>query len=347
MEENFDADLLLEHLESRFIGRVHTTGNGREFLFDCPFCGGDRRGPCFHFNVDKGQGHCWRASCGWKGGFRKFLNESDGLENDEVDALLAIRHLTAFEIIQKELSSIKIEPKSPSSLFDIKSEDYYNVIGSINLNSSNINDYEQVSRWIKYRGYDPIEFVTHHDISYPMQFGRYKDRVIFNIDNDGAKVFLAYSMDTDEKIKTINADGADMSRYLYNYNHAKAADTIFVVEGIFDCARTLTYQAHIPNSSAVAVFGTSLNVDKGDFKTRLLQKTKAKEVVICLDHGAEDKAWSMFLHLGKWLGKQVSLMRIFDEGKDPDNLPLNRFLHFYERRRFYQSKKVHSNRWSL
>lgn len=327
MDEH-SSDLLLDELQSRFSGKILQRPSGRELVFVCPFCQSPRTNPSFHFNVDKGIGHCWRENhCGWKGNYFKFFNDYEGFDESEVCEMLDISEPDEIDLLIKEFDKLLNTKKTI-----IREElDYHHLVGAIEIVPTNIHLYPDVIEWLEDREYDPIEFCKVHNMYYPPQIGDYKNRVMFKICNDKDKTYLNYSMDRKNFIKTINAKDSDFSKYLYNYENAKDSDVVFIVEGLFDTARVLTFDLGI-NHSSVSLLGVNLTTQK----LVRLQKLKAKEVVICLDNGVEEKAWKMFLNLGKMIPKQVSLMNITQKGADPDSLTEKEFKFYYEKRRIYE-----------
>ncbi len=298
---------------------------GSELITKCPFCGGGKSEEIsFNINPSKGTARCWRAvKCGYKGTIVHFVKnylDTDwrtaygivaGKEPDDIDAIIGI-------LTRAEKSLLKGPDKSPS--------DIQGVISSWPSGTTPLWDSPHlgdVYDWIDGRRYDADEFVDSHQL-FTCDRPRYAGRVLFKVETNKDKAYLAYAYDSEVAPKTLNPHGAVLSRMLYNYNYVQGADTLFVVEGIFDCARLMSWDFY-----AVAIFGVNLS----SRQAVLLDALPASEIVVCLDHGAEQAAKDMVRKLSRFTGKRLSVM--FLEQGDPDDAWEEDFEEAYlKRRRF-------------
>lgn len=340
-QESLDAlrDILQDEYDG---GHVHATRNGDEYIFDCPACGGDVRGPCFHFNLAKGIGHCFRDSCSWTGDYRKFLSEFFQWSDDHIEERLKLRPETDANMLIRRLKRGKKEDE----VIITKHQEQTFLQGSVQITKENVHLYPDFLDMLARRRYEPRSFLDKHDVYWPPQHGQSRNRVVFLIRTKANYTYLAYALSSSEKIKTINAPESMMLEFLYNYNDAIDADTIFVVEGIFDCARVLTYNGLLSDGkvSSVSLLGTRMGEGESETRAFLLRDTKAKEIVICLDKDAIKSSWAIYHYLKKIIpDKDISVMNLADgtakyKDADPDDMPFEDFKKAYEKRYIRRSR---------
>lgn len=302
---------------------------GVEYKFVCPFCeGGWEHEVTFHLNPEKGAGHCFRSNnCGWKGGITFFISQFLKISYEDAEEIVGGEnpHQEMKGDLQHYIDGIDDCYESTGGDFGIETVGAW-VNGATPLDESPLK--ERVHRWLKEsRKYDPEDFCKNHNLYIPPQIGKMKDRVMFDIRSGDHRAYLMYAFDSSVMPKTLNPSGRVLSRMLYNYEHAKTRPIIFITEGIFDAARLKTYGA-----GAVSIFGTALQPEQ----VYLLDKTKAKEIVLCLDNGVKEeiladavKTLSMFLTRGQ----EISVMRIQKKDGDPDELTEEEFLYTFAARR--------------
>lgn len=329
----------------------HKTSEGyTELIFDCPFCGGDARGPCFHLNLQKGLGHCWRENkCGWRGDIRMFLNQHFGYDISRIDQILEIEERSELDRLL-----INIDKGAKSHKERTVYEEQSFVSGVVKLGSHNIDQYPDVANMLADRRYEPSKFLTQHDVYiHPKGSASayFEGRIIFVIRTGRNYTWLAYAISREAKVKTINNKASSMSKYLYNYEHAKHKKTVFLVEGIFDCARIVSFEN--PNWSAVSLLGTTLSSaeDSDDDRFDLLANMAAEEIVVCLDKDAMKPAWKMYHKLKEALPtKSISIIDLASVSKrhedlDPDECDRDRFEEAYRQR--YTSNRGYKDLQSL
>jgi len=293
---------------------------GDEYRIPCPFCkGGQGREISFDVNLDQGVVRCWRASCNYSASAGWMVKE-----------LLGIDYPRALDIVSLGISDDEVF----SSLLASNDEPIlFNYAPDLNkieawsecfLKIENVEKYSDVFNWLENRGYDPYQFEIEHDLYYPSQFGKYKGRVVFRIETDSNYAYLAYSMDSEIKPKTMNPSGIKLTNLLYNYNNVLEGKVIFVCEGIFDSARLISY-----GFNAVSIFGSAMS----DRQRSLLAKTNAEEIVICLDNGLFEKSIAFAEKLrNDARNKTISVINITKTGADPDDLTEEEILTYYKER---------------
>jgi DNA primase len=323
-QRNF-ADFLEKHFQ---ISHAGGRGTADEIRFLCPFCHGGSSGELsFDVNLEKGVTRCWRATCGYRGSAGWFVKDVLGVdfaeavkildgEKDTSLSELKADTLAMFAEIEKRYSNVDF------SMLGSRIDEW--VVDSDPLSWSPMLD--DVIDWLdNERGYDPEPFMDQHNLYVPPQQGKWEGRILFEVRSLMNRAYLAYSIWPDIKPKTINPPGAVLSKMLYNYNEAYHGETVFVCEGIFDSARLKSWGLH-----SVAIFGVNISIDQ----IYLLSKTKAKEICVLLDNGAEEAAVKVCGQLADYIkDKEITIMNITRQGADPDELEEDEFMDCFERRR--------------
>jgi hypothetical protein len=320
----------LDFIERNFEqeAQKRTSGStGEEIRIFCPFChGGASREFSFDINITKGVTRCWRATCGYNGSIGWFIKD-----------FLGVPYSKAMEILEGEAGLSLPDLQASISFASTKIEERYNNIDPLVLGETidvwpdhvNAldwkNGFDDVCEWLDERGYDPFTFLDQHDLYWPQQLGKFEDRVLFKVSTFLHRAYLAYAIDRNILPKTVNPPGSVLSKMLYNYNRAYYGETIFVCEGIFDSARLMSW-----GLSAVSVFGVNMSLEQ----IYLLSKTKAKEICVLFDNGAEDKSVKAVKAIGEYVKhKKISFVPIEREGADPDDLEEDEFLEYFNKRK--------------
>lgn len=185
-----------------------------------------------------------------------------------------------------------------------------------------VKDYPNVFEWLEGRKYDPLEFEKDHDLYYPVQEGIFKDRVVFKVETYYNYAYQAYRISDDLDLKVFTPKEVKLTNLLYGYNRIVTSDDVlFVVEGIFDVARLLTWRFN-----AVAVMSCAVS----DRQNKWLQDTFASEIVLCFDNGMFNKAFKFAKRLKALCpDKEISVMNIEKGGADPDDLGGKEFFSYY------------------
>lgn len=299
-----------------------------EIKIVCPFCGGGHRGDAtFDLNIVKGVGRCWRANhCDWRGSVYNLV-----MDLKQVD----------FKTAKNLIDSKDYSPEFLKMCFDSlekenKEEEQDDGPFLVEYDGDPIQDspkLEEVIDWLIRRGYDPDKFMSDHEMFWPVQDFNGFGRVGFRVSSLESSAFQLYTYDKSKQdLKTYNPKGSYLSKLLYNYNNVyKNRDTIFVTEGIFDCARLMSW-----GLDAVCIFGVNLSEEQ----IALLYTSECEEICVCLDNGTHSAVYGS----GKSPGiiknirsvvkdKYISAINIEKEGADPDSLTRREFLLYYDRRR--------------
>lgn len=299
-----------------------------EWRFVCPFClGGEHKENSFDMNIDQGVGRCWRQKCNWVGGHVFFISEYLGITWDEAKKLIGSEEQITTRSVRAELKNMKhiIDDNYRNSEEDVGREIFLEVDTAVPLEDSRVK--EEVYDWISMvRGYKVKEFLTQHDVWVPPQYKAWEGRVMFIVKTNDDVAYIMYAFDEELENKTLNPTGAVLSRMLYNYNEVKKAKVVFVTEGIFDCARVMSW-----GYSAVASFGVAVQPGQA----LLLDDLKAKEICVCFDNGAEEQALKAMIAMDSVLSdnKTITCMTLEREGADPDSISEELFLSYYKKRR--------------
>ena len=311
--------------------RLGRDNKGRyEWRYECPFCkGGPSRERSFDMNVDGGVGRCWRQSCGWRGSHVTFVAEFLGIAYDKAKQMMDSGEKITASTIKNELRTMDVIISDKYNVEDIDNEDriFVEIESAVPLEDSRIKD--RVYEWIStVRGYDPEKFLKQHDVWVPPQFNAWENRVLFNVYTNDSVAYIMYSMDPKSELKTINPHGAVLSKMLYNYNNVKKAKTVFVTEGIFDCAR-LMYNGY----KAVANFGVALQ----PAQALLIDELPAKEICVFYDADTEDNSLRALELLDSVCqGKRLSVIQM-DIKADPDDISEEKFMELFKKRKFLKS----------
>jgi hypothetical protein len=248
-----------------------------------------------------------------------------------VKELLGVDYPKALEIVSigsgdDEILSALLGQRGPDMFADIvepsaKIEAWVDSFEKI----EDIDKFPTVAEWIEGRNYDPYKFLEQHDLYYPIQEGRFEDRVIFRIETNYNHAYLGYGIHPEVKPKTMNPPKVKLTNMLYNYNDCGFSKVVFVCEGIFDSARLKYY-----GLSAVSIFGSVIS----ETQNHLISRMRAEEIVICLDNGLYNKSLNFARKLADIsTGKTISVIDIEREGADPDELSEDELLYYFSRRK--------------
>ena len=323
----YDRDLAKQFIKDHFNDYIVTSrGGGHEWEMMCPFCkGGRKEEVSFNINLRRGVAQCWRAAkCGWTGSFVFFVKNyldcgwataykiAGGEAPADIDELIGF------------LNKINVNIDKETFVFR-EPEVYAWVENAIPIGES--ESYGDVLTWLEWdRGYDPILFADMHELYVTPYSGYYEDRAIFRITTNDRVAFLAYAMKPMER-KTLNPTGEILSNMFYNYDGVQEASTVFLVEGIFDAARLMSY-----DFPAIASFGLRVSSEQ----IFLLAELSAAEIVICFDNGCDHIAQDLIKKIAPFMkDKTISYMSIKQKDADPDDLSEEEFLKAYINRSRY------------
>ncbi len=303
---------------------------GSEFRFTCPFCGGGRtKELSFDLNIKKGTAQCWRAKCGWRGTSNWFLSQYLNISPKEAFDLLSGEIEISVETLITEIEELR---DTLSKRFDLPDEKVFKSFDSFwasceILDGSDLE--EEIVEWIASdRDYDPDEFLQLHTLLIPPPLEEWEGRVVFQVETNEMVAYQLYAFAPDLHPKTLNPGGEVLSSFLYNYNEIKdSPEPLFVTEGIFDAARLTSW-----GYNAVCTFGTNMS----EYQAYLLSRTRAEEICMLYDNGADDKAKTAIKMLAQHCyEKELTRISITTEDADPDDISEDEFLNFYDRRTRY------------
>jgi len=325
-------DIIVNFIRSNF----ETVNDSRfpEVRIYCPFCeGGENREFSFDINVEKGVARCWRAKCSWAGSFAAFLVKYLDIDYEDAKKILEGEEPKTSDELLGLINRLKVKIEEGSQELQGGSIEPFQswVEGVTPVTSKNAPEW--LLDWLRdVRGYEPERFLTDHSLFIPARHSRYDGRVIFRVTSDESLGFIAYSTKKDLTPKTLNPPGAILSKMLYNYNAVRNKKKIFICEGVFDSARLVSW-----NLPAVSLFGVAISAEQ----IGLLVRSQAKELIVCLDNGAEKKSFDIARQLVRSCpNKTVSVMILEGDGEDPDDLSEEIFMEYYFKRRKFQKESV-------
>lgn len=329
----YDPEAVLEFIDEHF--EPYKKNHHGELVLRCPFCeGGQHEEISFNINLDSGVARCWRANkCAYAGTVVHMVKEYLGCDWDtaynicggqapeDLDEILGILARAKGALRPSDFNPEKFKEQTVIDVFPKNAVPVYET-----------DKFDEVVNWIQnWRWFDYDRFEESHDLYISKYTHRFQGRVIFKVQTNNNRAYLAYAYEDGVEPKTLNPPGEILSKMLYNYNEAKLAKVVFVVEGIFDAAR-LIERGLFP----VAIFGCNLSVEQ----IFLLSETKAEEIVICLDNGAERLAYDMAKEMAEYIDdKTISVMEIDVPDADPDDLAEDGFWRCFKKRRRLLRKK--------
>lgn len=311
-------------------------GRHPEIRVFCPFCGGGPRNDfSFDINLEKGVARCWRAeNCAWKGSVESMFMDYYDIEFDQAEEILKGEKISEAGEMRGYLNQVK------QSILEDDNGEYMSLLteeeeqidewvqSAIPVSLS--EKYQEICEWLdQERGYDAEEFLDHHSLFTPHKKSRVGGYVLFQVRTKHHRSYQAYAYSPETEPKVLAPKGYILPRFLYNYNSAEENElgVVFVTEGIFDAARLISW-----GLPAVCVFGTDVSEEQHSH----LADIDKEEVCFCFDNGAAGNAKLEAGHLAKMVGdKDISVMKIEQEGVDPDELEQDQFIEYFENRAMY------------
>lgn len=307
---------------------------GAEYRFKCPFCQGGRSGELsFDINIEKGAAHCWRAKCGWSGTSSWFVSQILNISPKEAYDFLSGDIDVSIETLMAEVEGLQAAIQDRFSLPDeVMSANSYNAFWESSEFLFESDKEEIVCNWIQGRGYDVDKFLQHHEVFIPPSLPDWEGYVAFVVETNISRTYLLYLYDlsrlSPKNPKTRNPPGDVLSSMLYNYNNIINSDKpLFIVEGFFDAARLISW-----GYNAVCTFGTNMS----DYQAYLISRTKASEVCVMYDNGADKYAKKAVSKLaGHCYEKEITRLHIDKKDGDPDSITEQEFFRYYTKRTRY------------
>lgn len=297
-----------------------------QLTFVCPFCEGGPSGKrSFAINTEDGLFRCFRRdNCNRSGNSAQLYAAFRGCSVYE-----AYRYLNGTDEMSFFDMANAIRSVPDDDVFSNKVDDTDFFVECEEVENFKSSEFLPVVReWIeRQRGYDWEQFISQHDLFIPDQDGEHAGRVGFRIWTDENMCYLLYRVVDDPSMKkTWNAPGNYHSRCLYNYDNVANSDEGFVIltEGIFDCARLMSY-----GLPAVALFG----VDLSEYQAYLLSKLSVDRIFFALDYGTEDHVLRNIETLKLISERKIDTYHIVFEnpGEDPDNVSPETLMHYLKK----------------
>jgi hypothetical protein len=167
------------------------------------------------------------------------------------------------------------------------------------------------------RGYDnPQELIAHYDLRCALT-GRYKDRVIIPVRQNGELLgWTSRAIATPKLAPRYLMSSEDVKATVFNYDSIKhGGERLFIVEGPFDAIRIdnygLTEKAAVV-IKATCTFGTSATIGQMALLRSLVKRFE--DAWVLFDRGAEAQA----NNLAEWVGANVAYLP--GNVGDPDGL---------------------------
>jgi len=262
---NFDLD---RYFAEHDIACLSHEGDHVEISFNCPEChrrgepSPDTKKKCW-LNPEKGTFVCYR--CSFTGGIIRLVQAIS-----QTNYLKAIKIVRGRDLDPMEHCSLKLfDPE-----LKIKMHDEDDTLRELEL-PYGYQPIDKPHSYLKDRGI-PWEYAMRHDWGIS-EAGYTKGRIIVPTFMEGRLVFwqarLCREPNEDEQ-KVLNPTGVSARSVLYNFDVAKEYEKIVIVEGFIDAVKV--------GPNAVASNGKRLHPQQ----VLWLEKTKAKEIIVCYDRDA-------------------------------------------------------------
>lgn len=288
--------------ENSIAWKTYDSGDHKELSINCPSCqergedSPDRKKKLW-INTDKGTFYCYR--CQWSGSFIRLIQKLTNASFRDTIRILRGDSLDPLDHLNLKLLVESHEPDNmESELPEIELPYGYEPI-------------EGPHEYLEKRGI-PWKYAAQHEWGVSVA-GYTKDRIIVPIFMDGKVVFwqarATWESEEDDFKKVLNPKGVSARSVLYNYDIAKNYETVILVEGFMDAAKT--------GPDAMATNGKNLHPQQVEW----LIKAGVRSVVLMWD----SDAWSD--GRGKKpcsIQRATELLRTFGLSVKCAKLPVNR-----------------------
>jgi len=270
-----------------------------EYKFDCPFCGRELK---LWFNARKNRFICYRCGMGGTGitlvaeyedityaSARRMFNAAD-------DDHVRYPHLIA-EMFEEFRNNQATEMADPDYLQHLEVEGLM-WHGQTPPYEAALDTAIESAQEIIDRGFDPDLFLGMRAGYFVT--GKYRERTCLPVYVGGAFVYFQawdHGKRFNPKLKYLNPSNKDVplskSQFLYNYDRWEQADTVVVVEGVFNA--WAVEQAGYP---AISCFGKSISLAQFG----LLLQHPARQIILGFDPDARSESAAVcraFLGHGK------------------------------------------------
>lgn len=330
---------------------------GYEFICLCPFCkGGSDNEISFNINMDKGACRCWRASCNWRGSIEHFIRVYLGVPYPKAVDIVHGTGEATVESVEKNIDLLeqnlnKNIYETRESLLSEKKFESVDVwpdkdLGKVQ-NCSNESLKKEVENWLHKRNYTSNVFLDKHNLYLPEQEGKFRGRVLFEVNTEGNRAYQSYALYSDIEPKTLNPGGGILSQFIYYYDRLVDRDLsrLFITEGVFDAARILSW-----GFPAICGFG----VYWSERQVSLLSNFSVDEICVTFDHIPKGNDQSTLPYeLANQIDEvtfdtKVSVIEIneenyigndFEKGLDPDDLEKEEFINFWKHRKTLMNER--------
>jgi len=270
------AERAFKYLSKALHTKCAKGNRGWEVYFNCPFCNDHEYK--YSFNIERGEGHCWRAGCG--AAHYSLLQLVVHLNNCTYGE--AYRLIAGDSVISTK--RIKVLIKQLADMDERAEEVDEDLIINVPIPEPNLPLFDvavpsSAKKWFtRTRGYSK-EVAELFDVQYSFSRERssYFGKVIFPVTVGYHKSWLLYSIKKNAPRKTLNPDGPINSNLLFPYRVSKVRAAkcgyVIVVEGVFDALRLVTY-----GYPAVCAFGAHVSDNQANLLIDM-----ATEIVLCFD----------------------------------------------------------------
>lgn len=282
-------NIVTEHLDiSKYVFYTNGNDNSIQMRAKCPFCGNDT----LSINMTSGLSTCWSESCSFKGKGGYFYKLYAAVKNISYDrAKIEVNRLTPnrFSNIKTSFEKLEETPWDFDLDFDVPVDVFNNTFEAYTRINKELPDYNKYYNWIVHNrkpSYPHQWFFDRFEV-YEVGLYPYSARGVFKITTRESVGFLAYALDKITRPKTLNPGGAVLSNMLFNYNETTSDEWLFVVEGLFTCARAIrASEVYGRSYDSIATFGTNLSLTQA----RLIAELPHKNIVFLYDYGSSKKA---------------------------------------------------------
>lgn len=301
---------LENYLDDKAISyNVHDSESHAEIAINCPECHNrgeptpDKKKKCW-INPEKATFYCYR--CSFSGGILQLIKAISQCSFTQAIKIVRGKTMNPLEHFELKLYDPDLKIKMHDEELELR---------EIELPYG----YEPIDRPNEYlasRGI-PWKYAMRHDWG-TSSVGFTKNRIIVPTFMEGKLVFWqarsTWEVSKEEK-KVLNPSGVSARSVLYNFDIAKDYETIIIVEGFTDAIKV--------GPNAVATNGKNLHPQQ----LLWLEKTKAKEIIVCWDNDAwtDGKTLKDGTKKPSSIEKAVSLLKTsflvkavrLPEGRDP------------------------------
>lgn len=302
----------LDENNIHYVTRGPNTKRG-EVSVHCPMCGPDDPSEHLGINPESGAWGCLRDNTHRGKSARTLVRAILGCSSTQASLIIQQYSHSDPDSLEGALAMLGEAQESPVEP-KINPEREFAKFSAIKVRGATRRFFD----YLGYRGYeDPHSMINYYDLKCAV-IGRYKDRVIIPVRQNGELLGWTSRAIVDPKLAPrYLASSSDVKATVLNYDRLKAegGKRLFIVEGPFDALKIDNYGRHM-GVRATCTFGTDVTLSQIAL-LRILVK-RFEQAYVLFDRGAEGPA----ANLSEWT--KAVLGRLPDGIKDPGDLTNSR-----------------------